>query len=147
MPSRTAFSPQWLQKDDFKQRFSEREKALETAVTESYRYLWYPSARGQIVCREIRTAGGEGGAPVLEQLRQTLMEDGELITSDRINREVLSGLRKLFFGAGDSVKMEVLRQNFQRLRSWPMLETPNRAGSDYSFRRELRYLVPFSNGQ
>ena len=124
-PQSHGIQPQRLQKDDFKQRFSEREKALETVVTQSYKYLWYPSADGQIVCREIRTSGGEGGAPVMEQLRKTLLEDGELIITERINREVLSGLRKLFFIREETVKMQQLRDNFKRLRSWPMLESPS----------------------
>ena len=79
-PQTYGIQPQKLQKDDFRQRYREREKAMETAVTESYRQMWYPSARGQIVCKEIRTAGGEGGVAVLEQIRKMLIEDGELIT-------------------------------------------------------------------
>jgi hypothetical protein len=122
-PQAFGLQPQKLQNEDVKQRSSERERALETVVTQSYKQLWYPSASGQIVCKEIRTAGGEGGVSVLEQIRRILLEEGELITLDRITNEVLSSLRKLFFNGMDTVKLETLRENFCRLRRWPMLES------------------------
>ncbi|MBW1961245.1 MAG: DUF499 domain-containing protein [Deltaproteobacteria bacterium] len=122
-PQAYGIQAQGLQRDDFKQRFREREKGLETLVTESYRHLWYPSARGQIAYREIRTAGGEGGIPVIEQIRHSLSEDGELIIPETITQEVLAGFRKLFFSGNESVKIAALRENFARLRSWPMLES------------------------
>ena len=122
-PQAYGLQPQKLQHEDVKQRSSERERALETVVTQSYKHLWYPSASGQIVCKEIRTAGGEGGASVLEQIRRTLLEEGELITADRISGEVLTSLRKYFFNGVDTAKLETLRENFCRLRRWPMLES------------------------
>jgi hypothetical protein len=122
-PQAHGIQAQKLQKEGFKQRFSEREKALETTVTESYRQLWYPSAGGQFVFREIRTAGGESGAAVLEQIRKTLIEDGELITLDRVTSETLTSLKKLFFGSGQTIKIGALQDNFARLRNWPMIES------------------------
>jgi hypothetical protein len=122
-PQAHGIQPQKLQSDDFKQRYREREKAIETVVTESYRQLWYPSAGGQIVFKEIRTAGGETGMAVLEQIRKTLVEDGELITPERVNGESLASLRKLFFSREETVRVGVLRENFARLRNWPMLES------------------------
>ncbi len=122
-PQAYGLQPHKLQRDDFRQRVSEREKALETMVTESYKSLWYPSAAGQVVCKEIRTAGGEGGVSVLEQIRRTLLAEGELITADHITGEVLAGLSKLFFSGPDTIELEILRQNFCRLRRWPMLES------------------------
>jgi hypothetical protein len=122
-PQAYGLRPQKLQTDDFKQRASEREKALETAVTESYQSLWYPSAAGQVVCKEIRTAGGEGGVSVLEQIRRTLLEGGELVTADHVTGEALTSLRKLIFDGPDTIELETLRQNFCRLRRWPMLES------------------------
>ncbi len=122
-PQAFGLQPQKLQHDDVKQRSSERERALETVVTQSYKQLWYPSASNQIVCKEIRTAGGEGGAAVLEQIRRTLLEEGELITAERITGEILTSLRKFFFNGADTVKLETLRENFCRLRRWPMLES------------------------
>ncbi len=114
-----------LDQDDFKQRHSEREIALISTVTETYRHLWYPSASGQIVCKEIRTAGGEGGAAVMEQIRKALQDDNELITGSHTTQADLTGLRKLFFGAaGDIVSVAGLREHFCRIRKWPILEAP-----------------------
>jgi len=87
-PQNYSIHPRQLEKDDLAQRYKEREKALETSVTEAYRSLWYPSANGKIVQKEIRTAGGEGGVSVLEQIRKTLLEEGELF-------EVLSSLVRM----------------------------------------------------
>lgn len=84
-PQAHGIQPQKLQNEDFRQRYREREKAIETVVKESYRQLWYPSAGGQIVFKEIRTADGESGMAVLEQIRKTLVEDGELITPERVS--------------------------------------------------------------
>ena len=115
-----------LDDDGFKQRFAEREKALETAVTQSYRFLWFPSASGQIVRKEIRTAGGESGASVFEQIRKILLDEGELITADQTGQSHLKGLAKLFFnGPKDTVVLQRLRENFCRLRTWPILDSPD----------------------
>ncbi len=125
-PQNHGINPKKLDEDDFKQRFTERENALISMVTESYRNLWFPSANGQIVCKEIRTAGGEGGVSVLEQIRKTLIEDKELLTSDSTTQSDLASLRKLFFPAPsiDVVEVQKLKENFCRLRSWPILESP-----------------------
>lgn len=122
-PQAYGLAPHKLQRDDVKQRSSEREKALETSVTESYKSLWYPSAAGQVACKEIRTAGGEGGASVLEQIRRTLLAEGELVTADHVTGEALASLHRLFFDGADTVQLDRLRENFCRLRRWPMLET------------------------
>ena len=122
-PQNHGINPSKLEDEDFKKRFSERENALATAVTESYKQLWYPSASGQIGCKEIRTAGGEGGASVLEQIRQTLLDDGELVTSEHGNLAALSSLKKLFFARADTIAVAKLRENFCRLRRWPILES------------------------
>jgi hypothetical protein len=60
---------------------AEREHALVTGVSQTYDRIWFPSASGQLVDREIKTAGGEGGAPVIERISETLSEAGELITA------------------------------------------------------------------
>ncbi len=124
-PQNYGINPSKLDRDEFKQRWTERENSLVTAVAQTYRNLWYPSAGGQIVCKEIRTSGGEGGAPVMEQIRKTLIEDGELITPDHINRSGLMALKKLFFDAADVIKIAQIRANFNRLRKWPLLTAPN----------------------
>lgn len=123
-PQNYSIHPKKLEEDEFTQRYSEREKALETSVTESYRSLWYPSANGKIVQKEIRTAGGEGGVSVLEQIRKTLLEESELLTSEHTTQSYLTNLKKNFFARGDTVAISKLRENFNRLRSWPILDSP-----------------------
>jgi hypothetical protein len=122
-PQDYGIRPQKMEEDDFRKRFSEREQALSTAVTESYRSLWFPSASGVIVSKEIRTAGGEGGASVLEQIRKTLLEDGELVTAEHTTQAHLGNLHKLFFAKEDVISLSQVRDNFYRLRNWPMLES------------------------
>ncbi|MFZ5766857.1 MAG: ATP-binding protein [Thermodesulfobacteriota bacterium] len=123
-PNAYGIKPKKLEEDNFRQRFSEREKALETSVTLSYKSLWFPSATGQITKKEIRTAGGEGGASVFEQIRKVLLDDGELVTADHTTQSHLRNLAKLFFGQQDTVTLEKLRQNFCRIRTWPILDAP-----------------------
>ncbi len=112
-----------LDRDEFTSRLSEREKALETIVTESYSSLWFPSASGQIVRKEIRTAGGESGTAVIEQIRKVLLDEGELVTSEHTGSSHLKDLAKLFFSNSDTVSLRKLRENFCRIRTWPILES------------------------
>lgn len=123
-PENYGINPAKLDQDDFKRRFSEREKALETAVTQSYKALWFPSATGQIVRKEIRTAGGESGAAVLEQIRKVLLDEGELVTTDHAGGSHLQSLAKLFFARSDTASLTKIRQNFCQIRSWPILDSP-----------------------
>ena len=113
-----------LDQDSFKRRVSEREKGLETAVTQSYNSLWFPSASGQIIKKEIRTAGGESGVAVIEQIHKVLLDEGELVTSEHTGLSHLKGLAGLFFADSDTVSLKRLRQNFCRIRTWPILEGP-----------------------
>jgi len=122
-PENYGIKPAKLEADEFKKRYSERENALVSTVTESYRNLWYPSANGQIVSREIRTSGGEGGTPVVEQIRKTLFEDGELITGDAITQSILTALARLFFSGHDILEVQKAAENFRQLRNWPVLES------------------------
>lgn len=123
-PDAYGINPRKLEEDNFRQRFSEREKALETAVTQSYKSLWFPSTTGQIVRKEIRTAGGESGMAIFEQIRKVLLEDGELVTAEHDTQGHLKSLANLFFGKNDTVTLAGLRQNFCRIRSWPILDAP-----------------------
>lgn len=118
-------SPKKLDDEGFRQRFSERDKALETTVTEAYRKLWYPALDGRITFTEIRTAGGEGGVPVLEQIRKTLLNEGALVTMDHCTQSGLSNLKEVFFERADTLPVQKLRENFTRLRTWPMLDEPS----------------------
>ena len=105
--------------------FHKGELAIVTSVTQCYTGLWFPGAGGNVVQKEIRTAGGEGGASVIEQIRQTLIDEGELITSQQVSHSTLRELSKLFFPPGtDTMSVRKVRENFCRLRHWPILETP-----------------------
>ena len=121
-PQNYGISPNKLEDEGFKRRYSERDKALETSVTEVYKKLWYPSSDGKITSKEIRTAGGEGGVPVLEQIRKTLLNEGELVTADHCTQSGLTNLKELFFDRADTIPVEKLRENFARIRTWPMLD-------------------------
>ncbi len=135
-PQNYGINPKKLEEDDFKQRKTERENSLISTVTESYRNLWYPSASGQIVCKEIRTSGGESGTPVMEQIRKVLHDDNELITSAHTTQSALKSLRQPFFTQQDIAEVSKLKENFCRIRKWPILESPDvfdqivRAGVD-----------------
>ena len=98
--------------------------ALETTVTESYSSLWFPSASGQVTRQEIRTAGGESGVAVIQQIHQVLLDDGELVTAEHTGSSHLQNLKKLFFSVSDTVSLKKLRENFCRIRTWPILENP-----------------------
>lgn len=123
-PQSYGVNPRRLEEDDFRNRRAEREKALETAVSGIYTGLYYPSTTGHIVRREIKTAGGEGGLPFIELIRQTLIKDGKLLTGDNTTQSDLINLSKLFFEHGDTITVEKLRQSFCCVRTWPVLENP-----------------------
>lgn len=124
-PQIHGINPSKLNLENFQQRFSEREKALETMVTQSYNTLWFPSASGQIVGKEIRTAGGEGGISFIEQIRNILLEEGELVLSEHTSQSHLTSLAKIFFEKNDIASVNTIREKFRQNRSWPILESPN----------------------
>jgi hypothetical protein len=121
-PQSYGVNPHRLEDEDFQKRYREREQALITAVSGLYTSLYYPSTAGHIIRKEIKTAGGEGGLPFIEQIRQVLISDGELLTSQNTTQADLLNLSKLFFEHGDTVTLEKLRENFACVRSWPVLE-------------------------
>lgn len=122
-PQSYGVSPQHLREDDFRSRHAEREHALETSVAGIYTSLYYPSAAGQIVCREIKTAGGEGGTPFIEQIRQVLIKDSQLLTADNTTQADLLNLSKLFFGTADTAALAQLWTDFCCRRNWPVVES------------------------
>jgi hypothetical protein len=122
-PQDYGISPAKLDADKFDARYREREHGLVTAVAQAYSYLWLPSATGQIVRKEIKTAGGEGGVGVVEVIRQTLRDDGELVTADRTSQADLNNLGNLFFDKVDTITLAKVRENFWCLRRWPKLES------------------------
>lgn len=107
--------------DGFLSRKAEREQALLTRVTQAYNALWYPSATGQIVRKEIQSAGGEGGTSLITQIRTALIDDQELITEDAISGNLLSQFKPLFFGNESTCSIAAIRKNFLDRRNWPIL--------------------------
>ena len=112
-----------LDQDDFRRRATEREKALETSVTEAYNRLWFPSASGDIVQKEIKTAGGESGASVIERIRKILLDDNELITKEHTDLATLTKFKELFFRQSQTPSVKEIRANFLSKRDWPVLES------------------------
>jgi hypothetical protein len=123
-PQDYGISPAKLQAHNFDARYREREQALVISVTQAYNRLWLPLASGQFVPpKEIKTAGGEGGVGVVEVIRQTLREDGELVTAEHTKQGDLNNLAKVFFDKVDTVSLAKVRENFWCLRRWPKLES------------------------
>lgn len=114
-----------MDEQDFDERHAERENALVTAVTQSYASLWYPSASGKTVRKEIKTAGGEGGESTLEQIHTVLSDAGEMVTAQHTGQSDLMSLSQMFFAQGDTVALAQLRENFHCVRHWPVLESPS----------------------
>ena len=123
-PQNYGVNPRRLEDTDFEKRRAEREQALVTEVSGIYTGLYFPSTAGHIVRREIKTAGGEGGAPFIELICDLLKSDGEILTDQNTTQSDLMNLSRLFFEQSDSVSLEKLRHNFCCLRSWPVLERP-----------------------
>lgn len=111
--------------DGFQTRHAEREQALLTRVTQTYNALWYPSATGQVVRKEIQSSGGEGGISVIQQIRETLIKDHELITEDAISANLLKQFKPLFFGSEAICKIAQIKKNFCDRRTWPILSEPH----------------------
>lgn len=122
-PQDYGISPAKLQEANFDARYREREQALVTAVAQAYSSLWLPSASGQFIRKEIKTAGGEGGMGVVEVIREKLCEDGELVTAAHTSQAALNNLSKLFFDKADTITLAKVRENFWCLRQWPKLES------------------------
>jgi hypothetical protein len=122
-PQDHGINPARLDEDDFRRRATERGKALETSVTEAYNTLWYPSASGRIMKKEIKTAGGESGASVVQRIRKVLLDENELITREHTGQSALMNFKQLFFRQSDTPTLEELRNNFLCKRNWPVLES------------------------
>jgi len=127
-PQNYGVNPHRLEDGDFKKRHKERENALVTSVSSIYTGLYYPSTAGYIVRQEIKTAGGEGGAPFIELIKQVLIDNGEILTAHHTQQSDLLNLHKLFFESkllfdSDTITLEKMRSNFCCMRSWPVLES------------------------
>jgi hypothetical protein len=112
-----------LEDPDFINRQKERELALQTTLSQVYDSVWYPSTSGQIVRKDIRTGGGEGGFPIVEEIRRVLLTEGELITAERAaTRETLQALSTLFFAGDQTPTLSSIRENLFCRRQWPVLD-------------------------
>ena len=111
--------------DDFQGRRARSMNDLNVAVSKSYTRLVYPGPDG-VAVREIRVVGGEGGAPVAEQVIEILRRDGEVIEAERAaTMEIVRGLSQLFFDlGGDTPTVTQIREAFAQQRRWPILENP-----------------------
>jgi len=124
-PENYGLTTAMLAEKTFDASLKERELALETVVTQTYNAVWFPSAAGRIHRKEIKTAGGESGASVIEEIRRLLLDEGELITADQARtQETLLGLTRLFFEATPTPAIAALREQFACNRHWPVLEQP-----------------------
>ncbi|NLL17843.1 MAG: ATP-binding protein [Clostridia bacterium] len=121
-PQNFGVNPRRLEEPEFRRRYSERENSLQTAVAGIYTKLYYPSTKGYVISKEIKTAGGEGGTPFMEMIRQALIRDKELLTVGSTTKEDLLNLSKLFFEFNDTITLENIRRNFWCVRRWPVLE-------------------------
>jgi hypothetical protein len=122
-PENHGITAAMLREQNFDATLAEREQALVTAVSQTYDRVWFPSAAGRLVDREVKTAGGEGGASVIERIRETLSEGGELITAERATtQETVLGLVRLFFESQQTPTLTYLREQFACQRRWPVLE-------------------------
>lgn len=121
-PQNWAVDPRRLAEPEYRQRRAEREQALATAVATAYNSLYYPSTNGHVVRKEIRSAGGEGGVPFIETIKQGLLEDGEMLTAANTTQSDLVNISALFFEQGDTISLEKIKQNFNCKRDWPVLE-------------------------
>jgi len=122
-PRTYGVNPRRLEDNDFRNRKTEREQALLTTIASVYSHIYYPSATGYIVRKEIKTAGGEGGRPFIEQIREKLTEEGELLSSKNTSNTDLRSLHELFFEQSDTISIKSLRENFACVRRWPVLES------------------------
>lgn len=111
-----------LNATDFRDRKNERNLALETTVHEMYTGMYFTN--GGFVRKELKKASGEGGAPILVQIKKTLLSAGELVATEN-ERFGAAALKPLgadyFFKEDDHIKCADILDRFHRLRNWPML--------------------------
>jgi hypothetical protein len=124
-PQKWGITPAKLEESDLAIRSSERELALVTAVGGTYSSLWFPSASGNIVRKEIKTTGAEGGTDLMHTLREVLLAEGEIVLADHTTTAHLINFNKLFFQHAETISLAQLRRNFCEKRQWPVLEMPS----------------------
>jgi len=122
-PQEYGVMPSKLQNSDFRERFKRLENDIVVAVSETYDSLYYPSTTGTIIKKEIKSAGGEGGAPILQRIQNLLVEDKELLTSDSGAIKDYRLLSSLFFMKSSYISMEDMKKSFLCIRNWPVLDS------------------------
>lgn len=121
-PQSFGLSPASISADEFTAESRERANALITVVTQAYRNLWFPGPGGKIIRRELSTAGGEGGAPVIEMIKEILDNEGELVTSEHAeNVSAIASISKFFFESKDLRTLDEIKRDFYCKRAWPVL--------------------------
>ena len=111
-----------ISQDDFSRESKERANALVTIVTQAYKNLWFAGPDGNIVRRELATAGGEGGVAVIEMIKEVLLKEGEIVTTEHAeNVTAIASISKLFFESKDLRTLEELKSDFTCKRTWPVL--------------------------
>ncbi len=123
-PLNYGVKPSLLEESDFRNYKATTENDLMTSIAGQYSSLYFPSTGGEIIHREIRTGGGEGGAPFYQLIRDSLIQEGKLLSASNTTQSDLVNLSKLFFSQQDNLSIKRLLHNFSCLRSWPILEEP-----------------------
>ena len=112
-----------LSDPEFVERKNERNIALSTTVAGAYTGFYY-AGHGGFEHKELRSAAGEGGAQILAQIQEALIDAGEMVFSstDKFGAAKLKTLADGFFFKNDD-KMSCLDilGNFYKVRSWPIL--------------------------
>ena len=84
-----------------------------------YNSLYYPGPNNTFIRKEIRSAGGEGGIPIIGQILQAIKE--KLLTAEKTSSSDLLSLAKVFFPDGtDKASVDELLLKLYCYRSWPM---------------------------
>lgn len=122
-PQNFGITQQKLQTTDFRARFSEREQALMTAVSQTYTALYYSSVSGDIIRKEIKVVTVEGGTSIIRMIEETLIKDKELLTSANTTTTDLEQLRQLFLENSDFISIKEIESNFLNVRRWPVLDS------------------------
>ncbi len=121
-PQSFGLSPSSINRDGFTAESRERANALITVVTQVYRNLWFPGPGGKIIRRELSTAGGEGGVPVIEMIKEILDKEGELVTGKHADSATaIASIAMFFFESKDLRSFEEIKTDFACKRAWPVL--------------------------
>lgn len=136
-PSAYGISSLKLQTPEFNENKNERNLALSTMVNQMYTSFFFCGPNG-FERRELRTAAGESGATLLNQVEAALVEAGELVkpSGNRYGSAALQALSKdYFFNTTDKETCRKLLDNFYNQRRWPML--PNKSSLETILREGI----------